>query len=280
MKLAALLVVMGALMQWTAAGAQEAAPKTVRILLLHHSTGGVIWSGGVPGWFARHNAAHGTNYQIAERIFPQDAPYGWQNYPYDYWNIWVDHAGDSLYMEEPTLERLASQYEVIAWKHCYPVSNIEQDTGKPDIRSPEKRAENYILQYEALKAKMRQFPRTKFIVWTGAALVQSATSEENAQRARDFFAWVRDTWDEPGDNIYVWDLYALETAGGLYLASENAAGPGDSHPSETFARRAAPLFAQRVVDVIEGQGDRLPATGEPTPVPEQNWGEVKTGTTR
>lgn len=279
MKSTLLLLLIGALAQWgMVAGAQESVPQAARVLLLHHSTGGVVWGGGVPEWFAQYNAAHGTKYQITERIFPQDAPYGWQNYPYDYWNIWVDHAGDSLYMEEPTLERLTSQYDLIIWKHCYPVSNIEKDTGKPDIRSQEKRTENYVLQYEALKAKMRQFPKTRFIVWTGAALAQSSTTEENALRAKAFFAWVKNTWDEPGDNIFVWDLYALETEGGLYLAPGNAATPDDSHPSEAFAHKAAPLFGQRVVDVIEGRGDVLPVTGEPTPVAEQNWGQVKVGT--
>lgn len=278
MKVTALFLIFGALAGWaTAAGAQDVVPKAVRILLLHHSTGGVIWGGGVPAWFAQYNAAHGTNYQVTERIFPQDAPYGWQNYPYDYWNIWVEHAGDSLYLEEPTLERLTSQYDLIVWKHCYPVSNIEADTGKPDIRSQEKRTENYRLQYEALKTKMRQFPQNRFIVWTGAALVQPSTTEENAQRAQSFFAWVTKTWDEPGDNIFVWDLYTLETGGGLYLKSGNAAAADDSHPSEAFARQAAPLLGQRIVDVIENRGDQSPITGEPTAVPEQNWGQVKGG---
>jgi hypothetical protein len=280
MKTAVFLLVVCALAQWSAAGAQESLPQAVRVLLLHHSTGGVIWGGGVPEWFAQYNAAHGTDYQVTEQIFPKDAPYGWQNYPYDYWNIWVDHAGDSLYMEEPTLERLTSQYDLIVWKHCYPVSNVEEDTGKPDVRSPEKRTENYALQYEALKAKMRQFPKTRFIVWTGAALVQSSTTEENARRAGAFFAWVRNTWDEPGDNIFVWDLHTLQTGGGLYLNPGNAAAPDDSHPSEAFARQAAPLFCQRIADVIEGRGDKSSLTGEPTPVAEQNWGQVKTGTER
>jgi hypothetical protein len=278
MRIATFFLTIGALAGWAmVAGAQESVPKAVRVLLLHHSTGGVIWSGGVPAWFAQYNATHGTNYQIAERIFPQDAPYGWQNYPYDYWNIWVEHAGDSLYMEEPTLERLTAQYDLIIWKHCYPVSNIEEDTGKPDIRSREKRLENYLLQYEALKAKMRQFPQNRFVVWTGAALVQSSTTEENALRAQRFFAWVRDTWDEPGDNIFVWDLHTLQTGGGLYLSPGNAAAADDSHPSEAFARQAAPLLCQRIVEVIENRGDQSPLTGEPTPVAEQNWGQIKAG---
>jgi hypothetical protein len=162
---------------------------------------------------------------------------------------------------------LAPQYDVIAFKHCYPVSQIEPDTGAPDVASDAKRSENYRLQYAALKEKMRQFPDTRFIVWTGAALAESNTTQAHAQRARQFFTWVRDEWDEPGDSIFVWDLFELETEGGLYLKPEYAAGPGDSHPAASFAQRTAPLLAQRIVDVIEGKGDIGSVTGAPASQP-------------
>ena len=228
--------------------------NTAKILFLHHSTGEVIWKGGVPAWFTSYNSQHGTNYQSTEQAFPKNDPYGWNNYPYDYWNIWVKHAGAKAYQNEPTLEMLTSQYDVIVWKHCFPVSNVKADTGRPDVASSDKRLENYKLQYEALKQKMRSFPKTRFVVWTSSALIKSATNEAEADRSRAFVDWVRGTWDERGDNIYVWDFWQLETEGGRYLAPGNASG-GDSHPSGTFAKRVAPQFAQRVVDTIEGRGD-------------------------
>ena len=236
--------------------------KDVKGILLHHSTGGVVWQGGVPRWFEQYNANHGTDYQIVEQAFPKKEPYGWKNYPYDYWNIWVEHAGDQPFMEEATLEMLTRQYNVVIWKHCYPVCSILEDTGHPDVQSEEKRVENYRLQYEALKHKMREFPDTKFIVWTGAALVKNNTDEARANRARAFFEWARDEWDESGDNIYVWDLYELETGGGIYLKDNYAASPDNSHPNEAFAQKAAPLFGQRIVDVIEGRGDTASVTGQ------------------
>lgn len=245
------------------------------VLFLHHSTGGVIWGGGVPQWFEQYNAANGTKYQITETAFPKDSPYGWANYPYDYWNIWVNHAGNEPYMEEQTLELLAPKYDLIIWKHCYPVSNLEEDTGRPDVASDAKRTENYVLQYQALKAKMRSFPNTRFLVWTGAALAQSSTNEANATRARAFFQWVKEEWDEPGDNIFVWDLFELQTGGGLYLKAEYEANPGDSHPSAAFAAKTAPLFGQRIVDVLEGRGDQGSLTGENTAVEDTTWGQAK-----
>jgi len=174
---------------------------------------------------------------------------------------------------------LTPQYDVIVWKHCFPVSNLLADRGTPDIRSVEKRMENYVLQYEALKAKMRAFPRTRFVVWTGAAQLESTTTDRNARRARAFFDWVRESWDEPGDNIYLWDFYALETEGGLYLKPEYGSGPANPHPASDFAQRVSPLFGQRLVDVIEGRGDVANITGEPgTAVyARSSWGQLKAG---
>ena len=254
---------------------EQAERGEMRIVFLHHSTGHVIWQGGVSEWFEEYNRTNGTDYQIVSQPFPKRTPYGWNNYPYDYWNIWVDHAGDQPYMEEPTLEILTPQYDVIIWKHCFPVGIIREDLLKPDITSDVKRLENYRLQYAALKEKMHQFPQTKFVVWTGPAHVRRITLRDrivallkgksvdgNARRMNEFCDWVRNEWDEAGDNVYLWDLWELETEGGIYLKDEYAAGPGDSHPSSEFARRVAPLFCQRIVDVIQDRGDSTSITGQ------------------
>lgn len=242
--------------------------RSSRILFLHHSTGKVILRGktsrilfklGVKGTieksFLRYNRENNTHYQFESQYFPKMEPYGWKNYPYDYYNIWVKNSGESPYQDEPTLEMLTKDFNVIIFKHCFPVSNIIESTGMPSADSEEKTIENYKLQYAALKEKMRQFPATKFIVWTGAALVESKTNEKDAARAKDFFDWVVNTWDEKGDNIFIWDFRSLETEGGLYLHEKFSAGNNDSHPSTDFAAHAAPLLFQRIIDVIENRGD-------------------------
>lgn len=243
----------------TTAPTQKTLGKQAEIILLHHSTGQCIWDGGVAGWFDNHNDANGTKYQIAEQEFPKAEPYGWNNSPYDYWNIWVRHAGEKPYREEPTLEILTDKYDVVIFKHCFPVSKIEPDRGKADVASEEKRAENYKLQYAALKQKLREFPQTRFLIWTGAAEVEAELDEGQARRARQFFDWVKATWDEPGDNVYVWDFYELETEGGLYLKPVYSSG--DAHPNEEFSKSVAPYLCQRIVDVVEGRGDTGPLTG-------------------
>lgn len=241
--------------------------KPYRIVFLHHSTGEIIYNGGrrsslierklfknrtyVKRWFKDYNRKHNTNYVIENQIFPKKQPYGWQNYPFDYYNIWVKNAGTQSYLDEPTLEILTKKYDLVIFKHCYPVGDIKEDGNKPNIDSPEKSIENYKLQYEALKKKMTQFPQTKFLVWTGAARIKAATTEVQAGRAKAFFEWVKNDWDTPNDNIFIFDFYNLETDGSLYLKEENARASDNSHPGELFAQKVAPMFCQRIVEVIE-----------------------------
>lgn len=249
-----------------------------KIIFLHHSTGRVIWEGkpeglkkitgifskyeAVPEWFSNYNKANNTNYYITEQDFPKAKPYGWHNYPYDYYNIWVKNAGDSAYMEEPTLEMLTSDYNLIIFKHCFPVGNILEDTDTADTGSSDKTLSNYKAQYLALKEKLLQFPENKFLLWTPAALVESQTTPEEAGRIREFAEWIRNDWDSEGDNIFLWDFYQLETEGGQYLNPDYAVGKNDSHPSKSFAAKVAPLFAQRIIDVIETNGQKTSLTGE------------------
>jgi len=250
-----------------------------QILFLHHSTGEHIWEGGqtdifskirkkiskeeaVSHWFREYNKKYHKNYQITDQYFPTASPYGWNNYPFDYYNIWVKHAGNKLFKEEPTLEILTMKYNVIIWKHCFPVSNILPDTTVPNIDSEVKTLGNYKLQYNALKKKMHEFSDTKFIIWTGAALVKGATTGKNATRAREFFSWVRTQWNEPGDNIYLWDFYQLETESGLYMKDEYATGKTNSHPNPVFSKKVYPLFCKRITDIIEKNGKNTKLTGE------------------
>jgi hypothetical protein len=204
---------------------------TVRIAYLHHSTGGNIWGGGVPEYFTSYNSAHGTHYQITSITYPaapasgydSSTGYPWANYPYDYWNLWVNHTGTSQDRGELNLDQIAANYDVIVFKHCYPVSSIGPDSGPPSVSSSNQTIANYQLQYAALKTRMKQFPTKKFILWTGAAENSGSNSLENAQRAQTFFTWVKTTWDEHGDNIFIWDFFALETAGAApYMNEANA----------------------------------------------------------
>ena len=152
---------------------------------------------------------------------------------------------------------------MIIFKHCFPVSNIEEDQATPDINSKTKTLANYKLQYAAIKEKLHEFPSTKFIVFTGAVQVKANNSEEKAKRAQEFFKWVKEEWDEPEDNIYLWDLSSLQTEGGLYFKDDYALSPENSHPNGDFAGMAVELLFARIIDVVENDGKGTLLTGKP-----------------
>ncbi len=259
--------------------------EETRIIFLHHSTGLKIWgvessllekvawrmnklydyvgrNAALPKMFKKYNQENGSNYHISKQPFPKTKPYGWYNFPFDYYNIWVKNAGDKPFKEEPTLEILTKEYQIIILKHCFPVSNINADEDTADINSYYKSIANYKLQYNALKEKMHEFPTTKFILFTGAAQVKANITEVEAKRAKEFFDWVKSDWDSAGDNIYLWDFYSLETEGGLYLKDEYASSPTDSHPNKELAQKTVTLLFQRIIDVIENDGQGTTLTGE------------------
>jgi hypothetical protein len=237
-----------------------------RILFLHHSTGKTVWLGGnnfitkvknklgfqgaVEQWFKHYNKERGTSYIIKDKEFPGKEPYGWKNYPYDYYNIWVKHGNQEYYMKEPTLKTLAPENDLIILKHCFPVSKIVFE-GMPDIDSECKMIENYKMQYQALGAEMLKYPDTRFLLWTPPALTKGTTNPEAANAATEFSKWVVNEWDKPGDNIFVWDFRQFETESSNYLLPQNAVGEKDPHLSHAFAKRIYPFFCQKIVDVLE-----------------------------
>jgi hypothetical protein len=260
--------------------AMAARPGRARIIVLTHSVGRVVWEGGLGPFFQAWNRDHGTRYRIQRRPYPDGTAghlwlgrilpdrlfnklfpdqYPWDNNPYDFWNLWVAHR--DRVQGELTLEELTRSYDVIVFKHCFDESRVEADDGVPDVASPRQTLANYRLQYAALQARLHQFPHTRFILWTGAALREGSSTPEQAERARQFATWVKTTWDQKGDNIFIWDFRELETDGGLYLKPEYARNPRDSHPSAAFAARVAPLLGRRILDVIEGRGDTRSLTG-------------------
>lgn len=239
-----------------------------KIVFLHHSTGMSLWlgksnkylykitkTGDIQKFFAANNRTNETKYAIKELAFPKSSPYGWNNYPYDYYNIWVKNAGEKSFMDEPTLEMLTKEYDVIMFKHCFPVSRISEDTGFPDIDSAEKRVENYKLQYNALKKKMHEFPNTTFIVWTPVLCTKNQMTEDEAKRTHKFYQWMLNEWDEKGDNIYIWDYYKYQADGDLYLLDKNASSPDNSHPNADFSARAGAHLCQFIIDTIETEAN-------------------------
>lgn len=233
------------------------------VIYLHHSTGNNIWDGGVPEAVEAQNEANDADIRIKHQNYPYK-PHPWENNPYEYWNLWVNHSGENRYEEQPTLEQIASDFDVIVWKNCYITAGMEPDDGNPDVSSQKKTMANFKLQYEALKEKMNAFDDKTFIVWTVPPKTKGDTTDEAAELTNEFVAWTKDEWDVEGDNIYLWDYHALAMEGtpdGVHPPEGYSVGEQDSHPGEAISQSASKRFAQRLSDVMAGKGDSAPITG-------------------
>lgn len=225
------------------------------IIFLHHSTGGNVYNeGNVHNWFDTYNIEQGTSFNIIDRAYP-NSPYPWENYPYDYWNLWINDACNSADSDIECLNTLTQSYNVIIWKHCFPSSAILPDTGNPDITSSIKTSENYKLQYRALRDLMDSYPDTIFILWTLPPLHRLATNQYYAERATDFSTWQKtDFLTENGShpNIYVFDFREIVVGVDNFLAYEyeRSHSSGDSHPNTAANIVAGPIFGQFIVDSI------------------------------
>ncbi|MCG8696601.1 MAG: hypothetical protein MI922_00995 [Bacteroidales bacterium] len=239
---------------------------SAKVLFLHHSTGSYVYRGkqevlsklsssfekyAVPSFIEKYNKENNTTIQIEEQEFPKNEPYGWNNYPYDYYQIWIENAGNEAFKEEPTLEMLTPNYDLIVFKHCFPASDILPDDSVSTVDSEKKTLGNYKLQYDTLKKKLHEFPGTKFMVWTPPALTEATTSEENALRTQEFTKWMMEEWDEPNDNIFIWDFRTIGTEGGLFLKPEYAAGNNDPHPNDVLAEKASKIFAEKIIELVK-----------------------------
>ncbi len=249
--------------------------QDVKVVFLHHSTGGIIYrDGSVADSIQAYNKRNGSDYQFTEKAYP-NKPYGWANYAYDYWNLWLNgygkqYKGQENYPNVASLEDICKEYDVVIFKHCYPGADILEDTGNPDISSDRKSLENYKLQYRALREKFQEFPGKDFIVWTLAPrnrLVKDAP--ENAKRAKKFVDWVKNEWlSESGktyDNIHVFDYFSLSAELDLNCKAPKVPyclkykyeidhNDDNSHPNELAAQEIGPEFSEFVIDVLKGRG--------------------------
>ena len=183
-----------------------------RIVFLHHSTGGNLCEEGkVSQWFDDYNSIHDTSYQFLTRSYPGLKPEPMFNYPYNYWNLWVNGACQlSSQHDRPCLDKLTREYDVIIYKHCYPGSDIQKDTGFSQVDSDHKSLENYKLQYRALRDIMDGYSNTIFIIWTLPPRNRIATTQKHATRSSKFVKWVKNDFlsedKKKHPNIFIFDF--------------------------------------------------------------------------
>lgn len=231
--------------------------QTDKAIFLHHSTGGgVFFEGDVSEWIVDYNIQHGTSLEVTEFSYP-NSPWGWENYPFDYWKLWIDGSCNNSLDNIQCLDKLCQNNELIIFKHCFPGAGIEADNGNGDVTSPAKTLNNYKLQYRALLALFDQYPNNKFMVWTLAPLHRNATNSDQANRAAQFVDWVKNTWlTEDGNqhlNVVIFDFFGLAAEqnanpaqGEQYCLKYEYEGNhngSDSHPNTLANQTIGPLFA-------------------------------------
>jgi len=231
-------------------GAPSAAPTATvgpsaggtfnRVILLHHSVGAdLIARGGVresltnlgyefydhgyndDGLVLADGTSTGTNFAV-----PDD-----NTNPDGFANIFAQPLNDP---PDNTFSQLM-QYDVIAFKSCFPVS---------DIQSDEQLAE-YKTYYLSIRDRMDEYPDKVFIVVTQPPQVSANTDPGTAARARAFASWLAsDEYLSGHPNVFTFNFFnLLADPSTNTLRADYVADEYDAHPNELADQTIGPLFA-------------------------------------
>jgi hypothetical protein len=243
-------------------GSRAALAQTpVRILFLHHSCGhNLIEQGGVrEGLTALGYAFYDHGYNEQGLRLP-DGTYAGRNFgvPGDNTNPDGFAAIFAQPLHDPpdnTFSHLM-QYDVIAFKSCFPVSNIAGDD----------QLEAYKRHYLAIRDRMDQYPAKVFVIVTQPPQVPRASSRAEADRARAWTAWLQsDAFLAGHDNVVVFDFFDHLAGDDNFLRREYRLNDQDAHPNPTANAEIGPRFVafldRAARDVEPGEA---PATPAPT----------------
>ena len=137
------------------------------------------------------------------------------------------------------------QHEVIAFKSCFPTS---------DIRSDEQ-LEQYKTWYLGMRDVMDQHPDKVFIVMSQPPLNPASTNPELATRARSFATWLTsDEFLDGHPNIFTFDLFnhlaeSNPSASDFNMLRQEYRHQGtDSHPNRLANATTGPEFVDFIID--------------------------------
>jgi hypothetical protein len=127
------------------------------------------------------------------------------------------------------------QYDVIVFKSCYPVSNIQSDDQLAEYKS----------YYLSIRQRMDEYPNKIFILVTPPPEIPAETDAQAAARARDFADWLASAEYRNGHaNVFTFDFFDLMAdASTNMLRTDYQSDEFDAHPNELANQTAGPLFA-------------------------------------
>jgi hypothetical protein len=136
------------------------------------------------------------------------------------------------------------QHEVIAFKSCFPASQIDTDAELAEYKA----------WYLGMRDVMDAHPDHVFIVMSPPPLHPAVTDPAAAARARAFAEWLSsDAYLEGHPNVYTFDLFDHLAEGDPTspdvntLRSEYRPAGTDSHPNQTANEAVGPAFAEAIM---------------------------------
>jgi hypothetical protein len=227
-----------------------------RIIFLHHSVGaGLIEQGGV-----RERLTE-LGYQFYDHGYNDDglvlADGTWTGDNFDVPDDNTDPDGFARIFAQPlhdppdnTFSHLM-QYDVIAFKSCFPVSNIESDDQLAEYES----------YYLSVRDRMDEYPDKIFIVVTQPPEIPNDTDPEAAARARSFAGWLAsDEYLSGHSNVFTFNFFDLLADSDDTLRAEYRTDESDAHPNETANQTIGPFFADFVDRTIKTYSESRPET--------------------
>jgi hypothetical protein len=246
-----------------AEGAERADFK--RVIFLHHSTGAaLIEQGGV-----RERLTE-IGYEFYDHGYNDDglvlADGTWTGTNFGVPDDNTDPDGYAAIFAQPlndppdnTFSHLM-QYDVIAFKSCFPVSNIGSDEQLADYRS----------YYLSIRDRMDEYPNKIFIVVTPPPEIPNDTDPEAAARAREFADWLASNEYLSGHpNVFTFNFFdLLADASDDMLRAEYRTDESDAHPNETANQAIGPLCADFIDEAVKTYAATGPASeAAPTEAP-------------
>jgi len=240
------------------AAGRPALAQPIRIMFLHHSCGqNLIEQGGV------REALTALGYEFYDHGYNEEglrlADGSYTGTHFDVPGDNTDPDGFAAIFAQPlhdppdnTFSHLM-QYDVIAFKSCFPTSNIWDDY----------QLNEYKAYYLAIRDRMDQYPDKIFIPVTMPPELPNDSDLEAAARARTFTVWLQsDEYLAGHPNVFVFDFFGLLAGSDNFLRPEYRVDEYDAHPNELANRTIGPLFVAFIDQAVRSYD-----TGEPRPTP-------------
>jgi hypothetical protein len=229
-----------------AAVTANAATPPTRILFMHHSTGAnLIREGGVREGFSALGYEF-WDYGYNEEGLADEAgnPTGASfEVPDDNTNPdgWATVFAQTVTSPASnTLSRLL-QYDVILFKSCFPASNITDN----------ERVADYKQYYLSIRDVVDVHPDKLFIAFTPPPLVPNETEPANAERARQWAAYLASPeYLGQRTNLAVFDFFTLLAGADGTLRPEYRGDEWDSHPNQRANEAVGPLLVDFVRQAV------------------------------